>query len=264
MERKILTAPCEGWVGGDSFVQMMDVAISGIKSDLNLEIYVMNLHAIELIGIEFEITFFDSAGNTLNPEPQIIKSENISIPVGTIGRASKYPLREFSAARKALVRLLKGHYADGNNLDLVYERMEKIVFNSLDDKEKELIKKALGDDAYTLARREATSWRCICGYFNGYPSKNCSNCARSQELVLQKYSDFTSILALLDSEEEKTEEPGEEPAPPVEEIPVETPSEKSILQFFEEIPSWILALLFVSGTLLISSLVIVLMNLGKK
>lgn len=257
MERKILTSPCEAWVGGDSFVQVMDVSIGGAKTDLSLEIYVMNVHTVELKGIEFEALFFDSANNLLNKEPQIIKSENISIATKKIGRACRYPLKEFSLARKAQVKLLKGYYDDGNVLDLIYEKMEKIIFNPLDNKEKELIQKALGEDAYTLAKKEGNSWRCVCGYYNGYSSQNCSNCDRDKSLVLQKYADFTSILAIL-------EEQKEEPIP--SELPVETAvtenekEEKNAFQFLSEIPRWILLLLFLSGILCVSALFIFMVN----
>lgn len=263
MERKILTSPCEAWVGGDSFVQVMDVSISGVKTDLSLEIHVMNVHTVELKGIEFEALFFDSANNLLTKEPQIIKSENISIGTRKIGRASRYPLKDFSLARKAQIKLLKGYYEDGNVLDLIYEKMEKIIFNPLDKKERELLQKALGEDAYTLSKEEEGSWRCVCGYYNGYSSSECSNCSRSRDLVLAKYSDFTSILAILEEMENRAQEPEEE-KPPMEEgdPPAEEPDvpTKGMLAFLSEIPKWILILLFVSGVLCVSALFIFVMH----
>lgn len=260
MERKIVTAPSEAWVGGDSFVQVMDVTIGGTKSDMALEVQVINLHTQELVGVEFEAYFYDSANNLLNKEAQTIKGEEITIATGKIGRATRYLMKEFPVARKAQIKLVKGFFADGNVLDLIYERMEKVVFNPLEKQEKELLKKALGEDAYVLAKGENSCWRCVCGFFNGNLSENCSNCGRAKELVLQKYGDFTSILSIMEESTEEKEEEKEEQKTEKEPV-AEIPQEKSLKEFLREMKLWIILLLFLSGVLIATSIFIKLTHM---
>ena len=71
MERKIISLPCGARVGGDSFVQVMAAEVSGIKSNLKLEMEVMNLHSRALVALDYEVVFYNSILEKLNNDKTI-------------------------------------------------------------------------------------------------------------------------------------------------------------------------------------------------
>ena len=60
MERKRDFKPCVLWVGGDAFVQIVDIKLKNLKSELLLEIKVINKLHFTLTKIEYEVFFYDS------------------------------------------------------------------------------------------------------------------------------------------------------------------------------------------------------------
>ncbi|MDK2803045.1 MAG: hypothetical protein PWR23_49 [Peptostreptococcaceae bacterium] len=189
MERKIISLPCRASVGGDSFVQVMAAEVTGIKSNLKLEIEVMNLHSRALVALDYEAIFYNSILEKLNNETYIISQKDFVIQSGEIGSIGKFFIPgEFSDARKVDIILVRGFFEDGNALDLKYENSEMVVLEVLDSKQKSLLKDKAGEDAISLAQNNDLSWRCVCGYFNDKNSSVCGNCERSKVEVLEKYS----------------------------------------------------------------------------
>lgn len=195
MERKIISLPCGASVGGDSFVQVMAAEVSGIKSNLKLEMEVMNLHSRALVALDYEVVFYNSILEKLNNDTYIISQKDFVIPSGDIGSIGKFFIPgEFSDARKVDIILVRGFFEDGNALDLKYENSEMVVLEALDNKQKSLLKDKAGEDAISLAQNNDLSWRCVCGYFNDKNSNVCGNCERSKTEVLEKYSDINIFI----------------------------------------------------------------------
>ena len=195
MERKIISLPCGASVGGDSFVQVMAAEVSGIKSNLKLEMEVMNLHSRALVALDYEVVFYNSILEKLNNDTYIISQKDFVIPSGDIGSIGKFFIPgEFSDARKVDIILVRGFFEDGNALDLKYENSEMLVLEALDNKQKSLLKDKAGEDAISLAQNNDLSWRCVCGYFNDKNSNVCGNCERSKTEVLEKYSDINIFI----------------------------------------------------------------------
>ena len=195
MERKIISLPCGASVGGDSFVQVMAAEVSGIKSNLKLEMEVMNLHSRALVALDYEVVFYNSILEKLNNDTYIISQKDFVIPSGDIGSIGKFFIPgEFSDARKVDIILVRGFFEDGNALDLKYENSEMVVLEALDNKQKSLLKDKAGEDAISLAQNNDLSWRCVCGYFNDKNSNVCGNCERSKIEVLEKYSDINIFI----------------------------------------------------------------------
>lgn len=202
MERKIISLPCGASVGGDSFVQVMAAEVSGIKSNLKLEMEVMNLHSRALVALDYEVVFYNSILEKLNNDTYIISQKDFVIPSGDIGSIGKFFIPgEFSDARKVDIILVRGFFEDGNALDLKYENSEMLVLEALDNKQKSLIKDKAGEDAISLAQNNDLSWRCVCGYFNDKNSNVCGNCERNKTEVLEKYSS----IDIFTKDEEKTD-----------------------------------------------------------
>ena len=202
MERKIISLPCGASVGGDSFVQVMAAEVSGIKSNLKLEMEVMNLHSRALVALDYEVVFYNSILEKLNNDTYIISQKDFVIPSGDIGSIGKFFIPgEFSDARKVDIILVRGFFEDGNALDLKYENSEMVVLEALDSKQKNLLKDKAGEDAISLAQNNDLSWRCVCGYFNDKNSSVCGNCERSKTEVLEKYSS----IDIFTKDEEKTD-----------------------------------------------------------
>ncbi len=202
MERKIISLPCGASVGGDSFVQVMAAEVSGIKSNLKLEMEVMNLHSRALVALDYEVVFYNSILEKLNNDTYIISQKDFVIPSGDIGSIGKFFIPgEFSDARKVDIILVRGFFEDGNALDLKYENSEMVVLEALDSKQKNLLKDKAGEDAISLAQNNDLSWRCVCGYFNDKNSSVCGNCERNKTEVLEKYSSIN----IFTKDEEKTD-----------------------------------------------------------
>ena len=195
MERKIISLPCGASVGGDSFVQVMAAEVSGIKSNLKLEMEVMNLHSRALVALDYEVVFYNSILEKLNNDTYIISQKDFVILSGDIGSIGNFFIPgEFSDARKVDIILVRGFFEDGNALDLKYENSEMVVLEALDNKQKSLLKDKAGEDAISLAQNNDLSWRCVCGYFNDKNSSVCGNCERSKTEVLEKYSDINIFI----------------------------------------------------------------------
>ena len=146
MERKIISLPCGASVGGDSFVQVMAAEVSGIKSNLKLEMEVMNLHSRALVALDYEVVFYNSILEKLNNDTYIISQKDFVIPSGDIGSIGKFFIPgEFSDARKVDIILVRGFFEDGNALDLKYENSEMVVLEALDSKQKNLLKDKVGE-----------------------------------------------------------------------------------------------------------------------
>lgn len=194
MKRKVIASPSEALIGGDAFVQVMDVKIRGNSDDLKLDVYAMNLHKENLIELEFEVYFFDSAEIKLNDNPYLIKSNGLRLESGKVESLGIYDIPSpYKSARKTLVKFLKGNFEDGNSMDLYYDEMERVIFTEISEGDINYIKKICGDDAFSLAKVGASYWRCICGYFNGLESSYCSNCNREKDEVIEKYSSMEKI-----------------------------------------------------------------------
>ncbi|WP_417201890.1 hypothetical protein [Acetoanaerobium sticklandii] len=195
MERKIISLPCGASVGGDSFVQVMAAEVSGIKSNLKLEMEVMNLHSRALVALDYEVVFYNSILEKLNNDTYSISQKDFVIPSGAIGNIGNFFIPgEFSDARKVDIFLVRGFFEDGNALDLKYEDSEIVVLEALDSKQKNLLKDKAGEDAISLAQNNDLSWRCVCGYFNDENSNVCGNCERSKTEVLEKYSSIDIFI----------------------------------------------------------------------
>lgn len=198
MKRKVIASPCEAMIGGDAFVQVMDVKITGTEDSVNLEMYVMNLYEKELTELDYEIFFFDTASIKLNEEPYDVKLSNINIKSGDIAPLETMEIPpQFAMARKAMIRLLKAVFKDGSSLSLFDEEVEKITFTDLPKSDLISMKEICGEDAYSLALEGETFYRCVCGFFNLKDSSICSNCGREKAEVLEKYSSIEKIKELI-------------------------------------------------------------------
>ena len=202
MERKLDFKPCVIWVGGDAFVQVVDVKLKGIVADLSLEITVINKLEPKLTKIEYDVMFYDSNETALQEESFNVDGEAISISQNQIGVGSKLNIsKSFPSARRAEVKLLKAYFEDGKSIDLIYNTMEKFAINNLQDKEEiRLLQKVAGEDAITLPAKLTLNWRCVCGYFNGDDSKFCNNCFREKEQVLTDYKTMEHIKEIIAKE----------------------------------------------------------------
>lgn len=269
MQRKPIVNNSNVWVGGDSFVQVIDASVKGLIDDLRFEVNIINNHTLTLIRLDYELIFYTSANQQINDEPFFVEGETVSIPANELGLASTLNISEiFPNASHADIRLISAHFEGDNTLDLVYERMEKMELNKLTDLEKELLMEVAGEDARSLPSEGLENWRCVCGYFNG-SSVNCSNCGREKNMIFEEYSSIDKIKEKIEnamkeqmdkveiSNEEPEEEPKEEPKA-IEEIVEETSEDENvqIKDFFDSIPKSQMIMLMSSGVMLMSSAII--------
>lgn len=202
MQRKIVSHACETFIGGDSFVQVMDAKVTGLQEQAHLQLHVMNLHSFTLTGLEYEAVFYNSANIKINEEPYNFKAENLKIETSKIELVADKDISQlFPKASRASVKLLKGYFSDSNEIDLVYDNMESVVLDSLDKRDHDMLKQVAGEDAYSLASQNTLTWRCVCGYFNSDESVFCSNCAREKDQALGKYKSMEQIRPLASVEE---------------------------------------------------------------
>ena len=129
MERKLDFKPCVLWVGGDAFVQVVDIKFKNLKSELFLEIKVINKLHFTLKKIQYEVFFYDSNEMKLNEEAIDVSGDDISIHQDEIGLASYYEIsKKFPTARRAEVKIIKAFFDDGKSVELEYEHMERFAF----------------------------------------------------------------------------------------------------------------------------------------
>ncbi|EHL17693.1 hypothetical protein HMPREF9630_01559 [Peptoanaerobacter stomatis] len=201
MNRKLDFRPGVVWVGGDAFVQIVDVKLKGSTSDLTLELKALNKSGSILAKIEYEVYFYDSVETKLQEEPYRITGEDVEIKPNEIGVVSKFNLsKSFPNARRAEVKLLKAVFLDGKSIDLVYEHMEKFAIPPISDDDLQLLQKVAGQDAICLPAKLSINWRCVCGYFNGDESDFCSNCMREQNQVFSDYRSIEKIKEMIERE----------------------------------------------------------------
>lgn len=194
MERKANLKPCVLWVGGDAFVQVINVELKGGISNLTLEITAINKHNSNLEKIEYEVFFYDSSEMKLQTEAYKIIVEDINIEPNSIGIASRNNIsKSFPSARRAEVRLLKAYFSNGKSIDLIYENMEKFAITQIDEEDLSILKKVAGEDAFCMPAMLTSNWRCVCGYFNGEESEFCNNCFRHSKQVFNDYSSIEQI-----------------------------------------------------------------------
>lgn len=210
MQRKTVSHTCETFIGGDSFVQVMDAKITGLQDQAHLQLYVMNLHSFTLTGLEYEAVLYNSANIKINEVPHKFKADNLNIETSKIELVADKDISQlFPKASRASIKLLKGYFSDSNELDLVYDNMESVVLESLDKRDHDMLKQVAGEDAYSLASQHTLTWRCVCGYFNSDDSVFCSNCAREKDQALGKYKSMEQIRPLASVEEEPEAAPEE-------------------------------------------------------
>lgn len=225
MQRKTVSLACETFIGGDSFVQVMDAKITGLQDQAHLQLYVMNLHSFMLTGLEYEAVFYNSANIKINEVPHKFKADNLNIDTSRIELVSDKDISPlFPKASRASVKLLKGYFSDSNELDLVYDNMETVVLESLDQRDHYMLKQVAGEDAFSLASQHTLTWRCVCGYFNSDDSVFCSNCAREKDQALGKYKSMDQIRPLASVEEEP--KPGSQESSDDEETKTENEKEE--------------------------------------
>ena len=201
MERKRDFKPCVLWVGGDAFVQIVDIKLKNLKSELLLEIKVINKLHFTLTKIEYEVFFYDSNEMKLNDEVISISGDEVNVHQDEIGLASSYDIsKKFSGARRAEVKIVKAYFDDGKSIELEYENMEKFAINDLEEKDLKLLRKAAGNDALCLPAKLTMNWRCVCGYFNGDESTFCNNCSREKNQVLSDYRSIEYIKEKIERE----------------------------------------------------------------
>lgn len=201
MERKRDFKPCVLWVGGDAFVQIVDIKLKNLKSELLLEIKVINKLHFTLTKIEYEVFFYDSSETKINDEVVNVNSDDLSIHQDEISLASSYDIsNKFPSARRAEVKIIKAYFDDGKSIELEYENMEKFAINDLDEKDLKLLRKAAGNDAICLPAKLTMNWRCVCGYFNGDESVFCNNCTREKNQVLSDYRSMEYIKEKIERE----------------------------------------------------------------
>ena len=90
MERKADFKPCFLWVGGDAFVQIVDVKLKGTISDLTLEIKAINRVNSTLTKIDYEVVFYDSGEMKIQMDPYQVSGETIEIEPDKIGIANMF------------------------------------------------------------------------------------------------------------------------------------------------------------------------------
>ena len=201
MNRKLDFRPGVVWVGGDAFVQIVDVKLKGSTSDLTLELKALNKSGSILVKIEYEVYFYDSVETKLQDEPYKITGEDVEIKPNEVGVVSEFNLSKgFPSARRAEVKLLRAVFSDGKSIDLVYENMEKFAIPPITDDDLRLLQKVVGQDAICLPAKLSINWRCVCGYFNGDESDLCNNCMRDQSQVFSDYGSIEKIKETLERE----------------------------------------------------------------
>lgn len=200
MERVPQFKPCSAWVSGESFVQIMDVSLQGKLNEFFIKIDVINRHNITLKTLTYEANFYDSLGNSLNGENAvIITSEDVFIEPGETTVVDMRNIsNEYPQARFASVKLLKAQFDDGNSLDLIYDNMEEVVFESLSPENMRLLQEYAGKDAKNLYQEKSFFWRCVCGYFNEKNSSMCIHCNREREDLKINCSDLMMLKGQLD------------------------------------------------------------------
>ena len=201
MERKLDFKPCVLWVGGDAFVQVVDIKFKNLKSELFLEIKVINKLHFTLKKIQYEVFFYDSNEMKLNEEAIDVSGDDINIHQDEIGLASYYEIsKKFPTARRAEVKIIKAFFDDGKSVELEYEHMERFAINDIDEKDLVLLRKVAGNDAMCLPAKLTMNWRCVCGYFNGDESVFCNNCSREKNQVLADYKSMDYIREKIEKE----------------------------------------------------------------
>lgn len=201
MERKADFKPCVLWVGGDAFVQIVDVKLKGTISDLTLEIKAINRVNSTLIKIDYEVVFYDSGEMKIQSDPYQVSGEGIDIEPDKIGIASRLNIsKSFSNTRRAEVKLLKAYFSDGKSIDLIYDNMERFAINSISEDDLSILKKVAGEDVRNLPAKLISNWRCICGYFNGDESEYCNNCYRDKSQIFTDYKSIEYIKEVIEKE----------------------------------------------------------------
>ena len=201
MERNLDFKPCVLWVGGDAFVQGVDIKFKNLKSELFLEIKVINKLHFTLKKIQYEVFFYDSNEMKLNEEAIDVSGDDINIHQDEIGLASYYEIsKKFPTARRAEVKIIKAFFDDGKSVELEYEHMERFAINDIDEKDLVLLRKVAGNDAMCLPAKLTMNWRCVCGYFNGDESVFCNNCSREKNQVLADYKSMDYIREKIEKE----------------------------------------------------------------
>lgn len=276
MQRKPIVNNSSVFVGGDSFVQVIDAKVKGIINELKFEIKIINNHTLTLKRIDYELTFFTSANQKINDEPYFVEGSEVNIKAGEIGIADEIDLHEnFPNASHAEIKLITAHFDGDNSLDLVYDKMEKMTLKSLTDLERELLKEVAGEDAINLSEEGQENWRCVCGYFNGINSDKCHNCQREKETILRDYSSIDRIKETLEknilgqmnaiendkNDEDNLETLTEEVIEESQDEDVEKSFEEveqniEIKDFFDSIPKSQMIMLMASGVMLMSSAII--------
>lgn len=201
MERKLDLRPCFVWVGGDAFVQIVDVKLNGSTSDLSLNIQVLNKSGFDLSKADYEIYFYNSVDTKLQDEAYIVSGENLNIKTNDIGMGLNINISSsFQSARRAEVKILKADFANGKSLDLIYEDMEKFAISPIKDEDLSLLKTVAGDDAICMPAKLILNWRCVCGYFNTDESELCSNCMRDKSQIFADYGSIDKIKDIIERE----------------------------------------------------------------
>lgn len=267
MERKPIVNNCSVWVGGDSFVQVIDAKVKGLVNDLNLEIKIVNNHSLTLKRIDYKAVFFTSGNQQINTEPFYVEGQEVNIKPSQIGIGSIVDLsKSFSNASYAEIRLISAHFEGDNVLDLVYEKMEKMPLESLSDLEIELLREVAGNDAINLPIQGMSNWRCVCGYFNG-ELERCSNCGREKKAVLEEYESIDKIKETIEKKmaielekatinEKPIEELEEEKEEQVSKIIDESENEDlDIKEYFNSFPKSQMIMIMASGVMVMSSVI---------
>lgn len=286
LERKVQFKDCKFWVGGETFVQAMDMRFDGNLDDFIVKIDLINNHNVALNALEYELVFYDSIGLVLNDKPEEIKAENLNISPKEIATIT-YERTDgsHSQARSASIKIIKAHFEGGNSLDLIYDEMQQITLEHLGETDLIALQELAGADSRNLPIEKESFWRCICGYFNFSESESCNHCKRLKAQVLTDYKDMNVVReklnSVLDQHMEKIE--NIEPKAVLEKAEVKEKRKKikmpdflslfkkrkvfnergeeiSIYDFFNYVSKGSLFIAFISGILIMAALFMIIFN----